>query len=51
MAERTYRRFSNLDDRYIDIHDLTKFVKFGYETSDHTSKAKRGYMTRKLVKW
>ena len=29
--ERTYRRMSNLDDRYENgIHDLMKFVKFGY---------------------
>jgi hypothetical protein len=29
--ERTYRRISNLDDRYENgVHDLLKFVKFGY---------------------
>ena len=47
--ERTYRDFSNLDDRYENgIHDLMKFVKFGYgRASDHASKDIRtGYMTR-----
>jgi N-acetyl sugar amidotransferase len=47
--ERTYRQFSNLDDRYENgIHDLLKFVKFGYgRASDHASKDIRtGYMTR-----
>lgn len=47
--ERTYRNFSNLDDRYENgIHDLMKFVKFGYgRASDHASKDIRtGYMTR-----
>ncbi len=47
--ERTYRRFSNLDDRYENgIHDLMKFIKFGYgRASDHASKDIRtGYMTR-----
>lgn len=47
--ERTYRTFSNLDDRYENgIHDLLKFVKFGYgRASDHASKDIRtGYMTR-----
>jgi N-acetyl sugar amidotransferase len=47
--ERTYRRFSNLDDRYENgIHDLMKFVKFGYgRSSDHASKDIRsGYMSR-----
>jgi len=47
--ERTYRRHSNLDDRYENgIHDLMKFVKFGYgRASDHASKDIRdGYMTR-----
>ncbi len=55
--ERTYRRMSNLDDRYENgIHDLMKFVKFGYgRASDHASKDIRtGYMTReegiKMVK-
>ena len=47
--ERTYRTYSNLDDRYENgIHDLLKFVKFGYgRASDHASKDIRtGYMTR-----
>ncbi|MBI2023015.1 N-acetyl sugar amidotransferase [Candidatus Giovannonibacteria bacterium] len=47
--ERTYRRFSNLDDRYENgVHDLLKFIKFGYgRGSDHASKDIRdGYMTR-----
>ena len=47
--ERTYRLFSNLDDRYENgIHDLMKFVKFGYgRCSDHASKDIRtGYMSR-----
>ncbi|MGE3341978.1 MAG: N-acetyl sugar amidotransferase [Vicinamibacterales bacterium] len=47
--ERTYRSFSNLDDRYENgIHDLLKFVKFGYgRASDHASKDIRtGYMDR-----
>ncbi len=47
--ERTYRRMSNLDDRYENgIHDLLKFIKFGYgRASDHASKDIRaGYMTR-----
>lgn len=47
--ERTYRRFSNLDDRYENgIHDLMKFIKFGYgRGSDHASKDIRGgYITR-----
>ena len=47
--ERTYRRFSNLDDRYENgAHDLLKFIKFGYgRCSDHASKDIRdGYMTR-----
>ena len=55
--ERTYRKFSNLDDRYENgIHDLMKFIKFGYgRCSDHASKDIRmGYMTReegiKMVK-
>jgi hypothetical protein len=40
---------SNLDDRYENgIHDLLKFVKFGYgRGSDHASKDIRtGYMSR-----
>lgn len=47
--ERTYRRMSNLDDRYENgVHDLLKFVKFGYgRASDHASKDIRaGEMTR-----
>jgi N-acetyl sugar amidotransferase len=55
--ERTYRLMSNLDDRYENgIHDLMKFIKFGYgRCSDHASKDIRtGYMTReegiKMVK-
>jgi hypothetical protein len=47
--ERTYRLISNLDDRYENgIHDLLKFVKFGYgRASDHASKDIRsGIMTR-----
>lgn len=47
--ERTYRRVSNLDDRYENgAHDLLKFVKFGYgRASDHASKDIRtGYLTR-----
>ena len=55
--QRTYRKFSNLDDRYESgIHDLMKFIKFGYgRASDHASKDIRdGIMTRekgiKMVK-
>jgi len=55
--ERTYRQMSNLDDRYENgVHDLLKFIKFGYgRASDHSSKDIRtGYMTReegiKMVK-
>lgn len=47
--ERTYRKFSNLDDRYENgAHDLLKFIKFGYgRASDHASKDIRtGYLTR-----
>lgn len=47
--ERTYRTMSNLDDRYENgVHDLLKFVKFGYgRASDHASKDVRmGYMNR-----
>jgi N-acetyl sugar amidotransferase len=47
--ERTYRKISNLDDRYENgVHDLLKFIKFGYgRASDHASKDIRtGYMTR-----
>jgi len=47
--QRTYRLMSNLDDRYENgIHDLLKFVKFGYgRASDHASKDIRaGLMSR-----
>lgn len=47
--ERTYRIFSNLDDRYENgAHDLLKFIKFGYgRASDHACKDIRsGYLTR-----
>ena len=47
--ERTYRRFSNLDDRYENgAHDYLKYMKFGYgRATDHASKDIRaGYMTR-----
>jgi hypothetical protein len=47
--ERTYRLFSNLDDRYENgVHDLLKFIKFGYgRCSDHASKDIRsGYISR-----
>jgi len=47
--ERTYRTMSNLDDRYENgIHDLLKFIKFGYgRASDHASKDIRaGLMSR-----
>tara|TARA_B100001057_G_scaffold313021_1_gene313138 strand:- start:76 stop:1260 length:1185 start_codon:yes stop_codon:yes gene_type:complete len=47
--QRTYRRFSNLDDRYENgVHDLLKFIKFGYgRSTDHGSKDIRmGYITR-----
>ncbi len=47
--ERTYRLMSNLDDRYENgIHDLMKFIKFGYgRATDHASKDIRsGHMTR-----
>lgn len=47
--ERTYRTMSNLDDRYENgIHDLMKFVKFGYgRCSDHASKDIRsGHISR-----
>ena len=48
--QRTYRKMSNLDDRYENgAHDLLKFIKFGYgRGSDHASKDIRtGHMTRK----
>jgi N-acetyl sugar amidotransferase len=47
--ERTYRRMSNLDDRYENgAHDYLKYVKFGYgRATDHASKDIRsGYMSR-----
>jgi N-acetyl sugar amidotransferase len=47
--QRTYRLASNLDDRYENgVHDLLKFVKFGYgRASDHASKDVRtGDMSR-----
>jgi N-acetyl sugar amidotransferase len=47
--ERTYRKISNLDDRYENgVHDLMKFIKFGYgRATDHASKDVRsGLMTR-----
>ena len=47
--QRTYRKMSNLDDRYENgAHDLLKFIKFGYgRGSDHASKDIRtGYLTR-----
>lgn len=47
---RTYRRISNLDDRYENgVHDFLKYIKFGYgRASDHASKDIRmGVMTRK----
>jgi len=55
--DRTYRKMSNLDDRYENgVHDLLKYIKFGYgRASDHACKDIRtGYMTRnqgiKMVK-
>ena len=47
--DRTYRRFSNLDDRFENgAHDLLKFIKFGYgRASDHAAKdIRQGYLTR-----
>lgn len=47
--ERTYRRFSNLDDMHENgIHDYLKFIKLGYgRGSDHACKDIRaGKMTR-----
>jgi N-acetyl sugar amidotransferase len=47
--ERTYRRFSNLDDRYENgMHDYLRYVKFGYgRATDHACKDIRsGLMTR-----
>ena len=48
--DRTYRNFSNLDDRYENgIHDYMKFIKFGYgRATDHTTKdILGGYISRK----
>jgi len=47
--DRTYRRFSNIDDMHENgAHDYLKYVKFGYgRASDHACKDIRGgYMTR-----
>lgn len=47
--ERTYRTFSNLDDRYENgAHDYLKYIKFGYgRATDHACKDIRsGYMSR-----
>ena len=47
--DRTYRNFSNLDDRYENgVHDYLKYIKFGYgRASDHAAKDIRtGYLTR-----
>lgn len=47
--QRTYRRFSNLDDRYENgVHDYLKFIKFGYgRATDHASRDIRlGKITR-----
>ncbi|MCA3269962.1 MAG: N-acetyl sugar amidotransferase [Alphaproteobacteria bacterium] len=47
--ERTYRRFSNLDDMHENgIHDYMKFIKIGYgRATDHACKDIRGgVMTR-----
>lgn len=47
--DRTFRRFSNLDDRYENgLHDYMKYIKFGYgRASDHACKDIRfGYMSR-----
>lgn len=47
--ERTYRRFSNLDDMHENgIHDYLKFIKVGYgRATDHSCKDIRaGLMTR-----
>jgi hypothetical protein len=55
--QRTYRNFSNLDDKYENgVHDLLKFIKFGYgRGSDHSSKdIRNGHLSRddgiKMVK-
>jgi len=48
--QRTYRKFSNLDDRYENgAHDYLKFIKFGYgRATDHVSRDIRlGKINRK----
>ncbi len=48
--DRTYRRFSNLDDMHENgVHDYLKYIKFGYgRGTDHACKDIRGgHMTRK----
>ena len=46
--QRTYRRASNLDDRYENgVHDYLKYVKFGYGRA--TDRIKR-YKIRKLTR-
>jgi len=47
--ERTYRRISNLDDKYENgVHDYLKYIKFGYgRATDHACKdIRNGYMSR-----
>lgn len=47
--DRTYRKTSNLDDRYENgVHDYMKYIKFGYgRATDHSSKDIRaGRITR-----
>jgi N-acetyl sugar amidotransferase len=47
--DRTYRRFSNLDDMHENgVHDYLKYIKFGYgRASDHACKDIRaGHMSR-----
>ena len=47
--ERTYRRISNLDDRYENgAHDYLKWIKFGYgRATDHASKdIRNGFFDR-----
>ena len=49
--ERTYRNFSNVDNRYSNgVSDLLKFIKFGYgRCSDHVSKDIRNkHMNREM---
>ena len=55
--QRTYRQYSNIDDRYENgLHDYLKFIKFGYgRATDHASRdIRNGLMTRnqgiKMVK-